>query len=111
MRPQALSDTEIIESLTGAPSWEHEGISLRRSITYPAFLTAIDAVGQIAAAAEELDHHPDIDIRWRTLHITLTTHDCGGLSHLDFDLARRIDAISTALGVGEDELASGSSTA
>jgi 4a-hydroxytetrahydrobiopterin dehydratase len=98
MRPQVLSDDDIVAKLTEVPDWSRHGVEIRRSIAYPSFLIAVDAVGQIAVAAEELDHHPDIDIRWRTLHFTLTTHDCGGLTHLDFDLASRIDEISMSLG-------------
>jgi 4a-hydroxytetrahydrobiopterin dehydratase len=43
--------------------------------------------------AEEMDHHPDIDLRWRTLHLTLVSHSAGGVSELDLRLARRIDEL------------------
>ena len=48
---------------------------------------------RIGFAAEQLDHHPDVDLRWRTLHLTLVSHSAGGVSELDLDLARRIDAL------------------
>jgi 4a-hydroxytetrahydrobiopterin dehydratase len=52
----------------------------------------------VAEAAEEMDHHPDVDIRWRTLHFALTTHDAGGITVLDLSLAARIDtAVATVL--------------
>ena len=58
------------------------------SASFPDAVAFVVAVGFLAEAA---DHHPDIDIRWRTVHLALTTHDAGGLSTLDFDLAARID--------------------
>jgi 4a-hydroxytetrahydrobiopterin dehydratase len=57
------------------------------------FPAAIAAVDRIAVVAEELDHHPDIDIRWRTLTFTVSTHSAGGVTHRDVELARRIDEI------------------
>ncbi len=52
----------------------------------------------VGALAEEMDHHPDIDIRWNTVTLRLTTHSEGGLTRLDLELARRIDAVSAAGG-------------
>jgi 4a-hydroxytetrahydrobiopterin dehydratase len=69
-----------------------------RAISFPSFPIVIEAVNRIAVEAERLDHHPDLDIRYRTLKITLTTHDVAGLTHLDLDLAQVIDAIAEELG-------------
>ncbi|MEV4162678.1 4a-hydroxytetrahydrobiopterin dehydratase [Nonomuraea dietziae] len=74
--------------------WKQEGQEIRRTVTAPDFPTAIRIVDEIAVKAEELNHHPDIDIRWRTLHLTLTTHDAGGLTDLDHQLAAIIDDIA-----------------
>ncbi len=60
----------------------------------PAFRDAIKLVDQVADAAEEMNHHPDIDIRWRTVTFTLSTHSMGGVTDLDISLARRIDALA-----------------
>ena len=98
MRPQRLNPDDLTAALRKLPGWTHVGDTITRSITYPTFLTAIEAVTGIATVAEEHDHHPDIDIRWRTLNILLTTHDAGGLSQLDIDVAHQIDAIATDLG-------------
>ena len=49
----------------------------------------------IADVAEEMDHHPDVDLRWRTLHLAVVTHSAGGVTDLDLELARRIDALAT----------------
>jgi 4a-hydroxytetrahydrobiopterin dehydratase len=48
---------------------------------------------RIGFAAEKMDHHPDVDLRWRTLHLTLVSHSAGGVTELDLELARRIDAL------------------
>ncbi len=98
MRPQRLTAEELTAGLLQIPSWTKFGEAISRAIVYPTFLAAIEAVNRIAAVAETLDHHPDIDIRWRTLHLTLTTHDVGGLTELDLDLAGKIDAITDELG-------------
>ncbi|MFI6598150.1 4a-hydroxytetrahydrobiopterin dehydratase [Nonomuraea sp. NPDC050536] len=79
-------------------SWTREGETLRRTIQAPDFPTAIRIVDEIAVKAEELNHHPDIDIRWRTLHLLLTTHDKGGLTELDYTLADQIDDIAAKHG-------------
>ena len=75
------------------PTWQVTEGQLVREIQAPTFAIAIKWVVAIAQAAEEMDHHPDIDIRWRTLRIALITHSTGCLTTLDVDLAHRIDAI------------------
>jgi 4a-hydroxytetrahydrobiopterin dehydratase len=74
--------------------WRYEDSSLVRVITLPTFLDGIALVGAVAQVAEELDHHPDIDIRWRTVTFRLSTHSAGGVTELDLNLARRIDALA-----------------
>ncbi|WP_061298951.1 4a-hydroxytetrahydrobiopterin dehydratase [Herbidospora cretacea] len=78
--------------------WTRDGEILRRTIDAPDFPTAILIVDRVAEEAEKMNHHPDIDIRWRTLHFTLTTHDAGGLTDLDYRLAERIDEIARSHG-------------
>jgi 4a-hydroxytetrahydrobiopterin dehydratase len=89
---------DVEQKLRELPGWRREGDEIRRTITAPDFPTAIRIVDEIAVRAEELNHHPDIDIRWRELHLALTTHDQGGLTELDFALAARIDAIAAEYG-------------
>ncbi|MGI5274020.1 4a-hydroxytetrahydrobiopterin dehydratase [Nonomuraea sp. CA-218870] len=89
---------DVEQKLRELPAWRREGDEIRRTITAPDFPTAIRVVDEIAVEAEALNHHPDIDIRWRTLHLALTTHDRGGLTELDFTLAARIDAIAAKHG-------------
>lgn len=78
--------------------WTRHGDELRRTIEAPDFPTAIRIVDEIAVEAERLDHHPDIDIRRRRLHLVLTTHDQGGVTDLDHRLAEIIDGIAARHG-------------
>ena len=71
-----------------------EGDTLRRSIEAKDFPAAIRIVDGVAVEAEQMAHHPDIDIRWRTLHFTLSTHSAGGITQLDVELAHRISVIA-----------------
>ena len=68
--------------------------SWRHLATAPDFLTGIRLVDDVALVAETMDHHPDIDILWRTLTFTLSTHSAGGVTAADFELARGIDEAS-----------------
>ncbi|MFE6056718.1 4a-hydroxytetrahydrobiopterin dehydratase [Kitasatospora sp. NPDC056446] len=86
-----LSEDEITAALAALPEWTREGDSIARTAETPSFPAAIRVVAAVAEQAESLDHHPDIDIRWRTLRFVLSTHSAGGLTGLDFTLAARID--------------------
>ncbi|MBB6351336.1 4a-hydroxytetrahydrobiopterin dehydratase [Nonomuraea muscovyensis] len=88
-----MDPKDIDNKLAEVPEWRREGEEIRRTVTAPDFPTAIRIVDEIAVRAEELNHHPDIDIRWRTLHLALTTHDKGHLTDMDFTLAAAIDRI------------------
>lgn len=71
---------------------------LQRSVDNATFSAAIRLVVAVADVAEELDHHPDIDVRWRTVTFTLSTHSAAGLTSLDVALAHRIDDIAPSSG-------------
>lgn len=88
-----LSDDDVDAALSDLGGWERVDNALRRSVKFPAFLAGIDAVGRVADAAEAADHHPDIDIRWRTVTFTLSTHSEGGITQKDLALAKQIDEI------------------
>jgi 4a-hydroxytetrahydrobiopterin dehydratase len=88
-----LGEPEIGRRLADLPDWTRDGDAIRRTAETSGFPTAVRVVVAVAEEAEAMDHHPDIDIRWRTLHFTLSTHSAGGLTALDFDLAARIDRI------------------
>ncbi|AQZ69326.1 Pterin-4-alpha-carbinolamine dehydratase [[Actinomadura] parvosata subsp. kistnae] len=89
---------DVESKLKDLPRWRRAGEAIKRTVSAPDFPTAIRIVDEIAVKAEELGHHPDIDIRWRDLHLTLTTHDQGGLTDLDFTLAAVIDEIAAKHG-------------
>ena len=87
-----LSDEEVSRHLADLPGWQVAGGALRTAVELPDFLCAIRCVNAVAADAEAMNHHPDIDIRWRTLHFALSTHSAGGITQLDIELAHQIDA-------------------
>lgn len=88
-----LSDEQVDAALPDLEGWQRVDNSLRRSVKFPAFLDGIDAVRRVAERAEAADHHPDIDIRWRTVTFTLSTHSEGGITQKDLELAGQIDSI------------------
>ena len=95
-RPTVLDDAQVVAALAapGAPDWNLVGgrlVKVVECISFPAALAFVAAVGRLA---EEADHHPDIDIRWRTVRLAVATHDAGGLTELDFALARAVDALA-----------------
>ena len=93
-----LSESEIQVRLSSVPSWRREGKMIVREFEFKDFLGAIGFVNQIAEAAESAWHHPDIDIRWNKVRLSLTTHDQGGLTAKDFDLAGAFDREATGQG-------------
>jgi 4a-hydroxytetrahydrobiopterin dehydratase len=88
-----LTDEEIDSAITGLDGWEHADGTLRRSVKFPTFLDGIDAVRRVAEHAENKDHHPDIDIRWRTVTFALVTHSEGGITDKDVQMASEISQI------------------
>jgi 4a-hydroxytetrahydrobiopterin dehydratase len=91
----ALLDDERLNGwLAQHGDWTREGDAIARSVQSATFPAAIDLVRRVAEAAEEADHHPDMDIRWRTVRFVLSTHSEGGLTQKDLDLAEQIDALA-----------------
>ena len=90
-RMKLLLPDEIYEELEQLPFWLLIGTAIRREYSHATFLDAIAFVVRVAQLAEAADHHPDIDIRFRRVTLTLSTHSAGGLTEKDFALARQID--------------------
>ncbi len=90
-----LSDEEIAKLLTKLPDWDRDTDSggITRLIEFETFADAIAFVDRIAPVADEEDHHPDIDIRYRRVKLVLVSHDIGGLSSRDFKMAALIDKL------------------
>jgi 4a-hydroxytetrahydrobiopterin dehydratase len=93
---ELLTDDQLQKALGGLDGWRQDRQELVRVVELADFPTAITVVDRVAEAAEAADHHPDIDIRWRTLTFRLTTHSEGGLTDKDVQLAGRINAIVSA---------------
>ncbi|GAA1963727.1 4a-hydroxytetrahydrobiopterin dehydratase [Amycolatopsis minnesotensis] len=86
-----LNNTQISEALATLSDWQRDGDSLVRTAELDGFPAAIAVVNRVAELAESVDHHPDIDIRWRTLTFRLSTHSDGGITAKDVSLAQQID--------------------
>jgi 4a-hydroxytetrahydrobiopterin dehydratase len=95
---QLLDDDAVTTALAGLPGWERDGDSIVRTVALPSFPEAIAVVDRVAEDAESRDHHPDIDVRWRTLTFRLSTHSEGGLTAKDTDLAGVISQHIAAAG-------------
>ncbi len=93
---QLLSEDEINEALSERfSSWTRDGDSICRDVQAETFAAGIDLVDRVALAADEQNHHPDIDIRWTTVTFRLSSHSDGGLTQRDLDLAAAIDRLSS----------------
>jgi 4a-hydroxytetrahydrobiopterin dehydratase len=90
-RMAKLDATEIQTALGNLPEWKQVGDTITRTYVFKDFPEAVGFVGRIAPLAEEAWHHPDLDIRWNKVTVVLTTHDEGGLTRKDFELAARFD--------------------
>jgi len=88
-----LSEAEVEEALHELPNWSRTCDAMVRTIHFPDFMSGVHFVDRVAELAEAADHHPDIDIRYRTIRLELTTHDENGLTERDIALARRIDQV------------------
>ncbi|MDP9396071.1 MAG: 4a-hydroxytetrahydrobiopterin dehydratase [Actinomycetota bacterium] len=92
--PRRLEDEEISRQLGDLPGWTGDAAALVRTIDAHDFPTAVRIVSDVAEVAEEMDHHPDIDIRYRTLRFSLCTHSVGhAVTQLDVELAHRVETI------------------
>ncbi len=92
MAAQPLSPAQIAALATDLPAWSLREGKLHRELRFADFSAAFGFMARVALAAESLGHHPEWCNVWNRVTINLTTHDTGGLSNLDVDLARRIDA-------------------
>ena len=91
-RRERLAEGEIADALRDL-AWEHDGDSIVKRVKRAGFRDALAFVNAVAELAEQRDHHPDIDIRYNRVVLRLTTHSAGGLTPMDMELARAIDAL------------------
>ena len=92
---QKLSDLEIQRALGSLAGWSRRGDALSKTFIFERFADAIAFVDRVAKAADEMDHHPDIDIRYTKVTMVLSTHDAGGITSSDLKLAERIESVTT----------------
>lgn len=93
---QKLSDLEIQRALGGLAGWVRRGDVLTKTFSFDKFADGIAFVERAAKAADEMNHHPDIDIRYTKITMMLSTHDAGGITQSDLDLAQKIESAATA---------------
>jgi len=89
-----LTATQVKPALATVPEWKTHRSAIRRTYKFNDFPAAVRFVDAVAKIAEKAGHHPDIDIRWNKVTLTLTTHDEGGLTQKDFELAKRADRLA-----------------
>ena len=93
-----LTPEEVKTALADLAHWslEEDGAAIARTFTFRNFSEAFGFMTRVALAAEKLDHHPEWSNVYKTVEVRLTTHDAGGLTSLDFDLARKMDRAAGA---------------
>jgi 4a-hydroxytetrahydrobiopterin dehydratase len=89
-----LTDPEIQQALTSLNGWQRNGIAIQRVFRFADFKQAMQFVNKIADAAEQANHHPDIDIRYNTVTMALVSHDSGGVTQRDVRMAETINKIA-----------------
>ena len=89
-----LSDSEIDERLDGLPEWRREGDAIVRTFDRDDFVGAVRFVDSLVEPAEEMGHHPDLEVSWKDVTVRLSTHSQGGITAADFELAEQIDALA-----------------
>ena len=89
----ALTAKQVILHLKALPDWSKRAKTIRRTFKFEGFLKSVAFVDRIAKKAQKNNHHPDIDIRFNQVILTLSTHDEGGITEKDFSLARQCDEV------------------
>ena len=88
-----LNDSDIDERLAGLDGWERSGDAIVKQFDNGDFKGSVEFVNRLTPVAEEMNHHPDLEISWKTVTVTISTHSEGGLTDGDFALARRIESL------------------
>lgn len=94
MERKKLAPDELMERLKDMQGWTAENDLLRKRFEFPNFAASLEFVNKVGEIAEAADHHPDIKFGWGYAEFAITTHDRGGITDFDFDLAGKIDAVA-----------------
>jgi 4a-hydroxytetrahydrobiopterin dehydratase len=86
-----LNDASVQDWLDGRSGWSRKGDALVKTFRFPSFRDAIVFVNRLATLADEAHHHPDIDIRYTQVRVSLSTHDAGGITDKDTSMAEQIE--------------------
>jgi 4a-hydroxytetrahydrobiopterin dehydratase len=89
-----LNEDQIEEKLGALDGWERAGDAIRKQYELADFKGSVDFVNRLTPEAEDMNHHPDLEISWNKVTVTVTTHSEGGLTDNDFVLAGRIDSVA-----------------
>jgi 4a-hydroxytetrahydrobiopterin dehydratase len=89
-----LDDSEVDAKLAEHPGWERSGTAIRKSFSRTDFVGSVNFVQSLVEPAEAMNHHPDLEISWDTVTVSLSTHSEGGVTAADFELATKIDALA-----------------
>jgi 4a-hydroxytetrahydrobiopterin dehydratase len=89
-----LTDSEVQQALGSLRGWQRQGKAIQRVFEFPDFKAAMQFVNKIADAADQANHHPDIDIRYNKVTMALISHDAGGVTQRDVKMAKRINEIA-----------------
>ena len=90
-----MADSEIEARLAEHPGWERQGSSIGKSFKRGDFVGSVNFVRSLVAPAEEMNHHPDLEVSWDTVTVSLCTHSDGGVTAADFELATKIDSLAS----------------
>lgn len=92
-RPEKLSSEALTRELASLKEWRLEDGAIERTFEFKSFKGSLLFVNAVGYLAEQMNHHPDIDIRYNKVRLALVTHDADGLTRLDFELAGKIDGL------------------
>jgi 4a-hydroxytetrahydrobiopterin dehydratase len=88
-----LTDTEVEAKLAEVDGWTREGNAITKTFDHGDFVGSVEFVRRLTGPAEEMGHHPDLELSWSKVKVSITNHAAGGLTEADFELAKRIDAL------------------
>lgn len=90
--PKRLTEAEVSRQLKGLEGWRKQGNFITKTFEFKTFMAGIRFVNDVSQIAETQEHHPDIRIRYTTIKLSIQTHDAGGVTEWDFELARAIES-------------------